>query len=261
MAREQKIPILMYHSVSDSGDCAGLPPAFRPLGYRVGVSVFRDHLEALRRGGWSTILLRDLAAAREGRGDLPGRPVILTFDDGYADNLAAALPLLREGGARAVFFLSVSALESPGMLTWSGAAALGEAGMEIGSHGMGHDLLSGRDENDLRRELEESRRTIGERLGCPVEHFSLPRGYLPPVLPRLARAAGYRGLCTSRPGFNTLRTDPFRLRRYPVRTGLSGEGVAALLSGSGWRYRKIHFTETVRDRLRVRHGRPGGAAR
>lgn len=261
MAREKKIPILMYHSVSDSGDCGGLPPAFRPVGYRIAVSAFRDHLEALRRGGWSTILLRDLAAAREGRGELPGRPVILTFDDGYADNLDAAVPLLREEGFRAVFFLSVAALEAPGMLTWAGAAALREAGMEIGSHGLGHELLSGRSEEELRRELEESRKVLGERLGLEAEYFSLPRGYLPPALPRLARRAGYRGLCTSRPGFNTLRTDPFRLSRFPVRTGLSGEGLTALLSGRGWRYRKIHFTETFRDRLRVRHGLAGRAVR
>jgi len=257
MNQQAKIPILMYHSVSDSGDFAALPAACRPRGYRVKASDFREHLEILREGGWSTIPLAGLEAAREGRGDLPVRPIILTFDDGYADNRRTVLPLLQSFGFQASFFLSVSHLGQPGMLTWAGAGSLLAAGMEIGSHGLGHGILSGRGEEELRQELEESRRVIGERLGIEAEYFALPRGYLPPSLPRLARAAGYRGLCTSRPGFNTLGTDPFRLRRFPVRTGLSREAYNSLLSGRGRGYGKIYLAERGRDLLRLRHRRPG----
>jgi peptidoglycan/xylan/chitin deacetylase (PgdA/CDA1 family) len=253
MSFSPRIPILMYHSVSDSDDYGDLPTSLRPLGYRVTAAEFRGHLEVLREGGWSTIQLGDLAAAGEGRGDLPARPLILTFDDGYADNLQTVLPLLRDGGFRAVFFLSVSHLGRPGMLTWAGAGELLGAGMEIGSHGMGHDILSDRSERQLRWELEESRRILGEKLGSEVRYFSLPRGYLPPALPRLARAAGYRGLCTSRPGFNAIRTDPFRLRRFPIRTGLTRRKLIFLLSGRGLGYAKIYSSEMVRNLGRIRH--------
>lgn len=256
-----RIPILMYHSVSDTDDYGDLPPSLRPLGYRVTEAEFRGHLETIRAGGWTTVGLEDLSAAGEGRRGLPDRPVILTFDDGYADNLRTVLPILEAGGFRAAFFLSVSHLDRPGMLTWEGAGKLSAAGMEIGSHGMTHDILSGRSEEELRRELAESRRLLKEKLGCEVRYFSLPRGYLPPALPRLARAVGYRGLCTSRPGFNTLRSDPFRLRRFAVRTGLSREGFRALLSGRGWRYGKIYLAERFRDLGRVRHRRAKGCLR
>ncbi|MDP8235166.1 MAG: polysaccharide deacetylase family protein [Candidatus Erginobacter occultus] len=255
------IPILMYHSVSDSGEYGELPPACRPIGYRVSPAVFSDHLSVLLSGAWTPILPKDLAAAREGRGKLPPRPVILTFDDGYADNLTDAFPLLRSFGFRAAFFLSVSHLGRPGMLTWDEAARLRDAGMEIGSHGLNHELMAQRGETDLRWELEESRRLLAENLALKAEHFSLPRGYLPPALPRLARRAGYRGLCTSRPGFNTLRTDPFRLRRFPIRAGISTREFRALLSGRGWGYGKIYLAESLRDLFRLRHRRPGEEGR
>ncbi len=261
MNQQARIPILMYHSVSDSDDYGDLPPSLRPLGYRVTAAEFRGHLETIRSGGWTTIGLEDLVTAGEGRGVLPSRPVILTFDDGYADNLEIALPLLQAGGFRGTFFPSVSHLNRPGMLTWEGAGELLAAGMEIGSHGLGHEILGGWSQEQLRREVEESRRLLEEKLGRPVRYFSLPRGYLPPALPRLARAAGYRGLCTSRPGLNTLRTDPFRLRRFAIRTGFSREGFRALLSGRGWRYGRIYLAEWSRDLGRLRHRLRGGAAR
>ncbi len=261
MVKEPRILILMYHSVSDSGEYGRLPADCRPLGYRVGVRDLQNHLEILHQEGCSTILLQDLAEARAGRAKLPPRPVILTFDDGYGDNFSSALPLLRSAGCRAAFFLSVSYLGRPGMLTWEEASRLAAAGMEIGSHGMNHGLLSGKSRAELRRELEESRRCLKERLGLAAEYFSLPRGYLPRALPRLALRAGYRGLCTSRPGLNTLRTDPFRLCRFPVRSGISPEEFRALISGRGWRYSRIYLSETARDLARIRHYRPGREGR
>ncbi len=261
MARQVKIPILMYHSVSDSSDFGELPPDCRPVGYRVGVGDFQDQLRLLREEGCSPILLKDLAAARAGKEVLPPRPVILTFDDGYADNFQTVLPRLTATAAPAVFFLSVSRLGRPGMLTWEEASRLAAAGMEIGSHGMSHGILSGKSEVELRHELEESRRRLRQKLGLEAEYFSLPRGYLPPKLPRLARRAGYRGLCISRPGLNTLRTDPFRLRRFPVRTGISEEVFRALLAGRGWRYSWLYLSESLRDLARHRYWRPGRRGR
>ncbi|MFH1038471.1 MAG: polysaccharide deacetylase family protein [PVC group bacterium] len=247
-----RIPVLMYHSVSDSEEYGGLPSSCRPIGYRLTVSGFEDHLAGLREGGWSTVSLAGLAAAREGRGELPGKPVVLTFDDGYADNAQAVLPRLLACGFRATFFLSVSSLGEPGMMDFPAAARLLDAGMEIGSHGMGHRLLSGLAEPALRWELDESRRRLGDGLGTGIDFFSLPRGFLPPSLPELARAAGYRGLCTSRPGFYTGRTDPFDIPRFPVRSRWGRRELEGVLTGRGWDCRRIMAAEKIRSLLRRR---------
>ena len=247
-----KIPILMYHSVRDAEDYHDLPPSCRPIGYRLKVRAFEEHLAGLREGGWGTISLQDLLDYREGRGEFSPQPVILTFDDGYADNYHTVLPRLLEQGFRATFFLSVSYLGEPGMMGFPEAGRLLEAGMEIGSHGMGHDLLTGLRKEELRWELEESRRRLRDRLPAGIDFFSLPRGYLPPALPVLARAAGYRGLCTSQPGFNSDQTDLFTLRRFPVRSDWCRAELEAILSGKGRLYRRMVVAEKARSLLRSR---------
>ncbi|MEA1928480.1 MAG: polysaccharide deacetylase family protein [Candidatus Auribacterota bacterium] len=244
-----KIPILMYHSISDSEEYDELPAACRPMGYRTRVRTFEDHLIALKEGGWSTISLEKLAAGEE----LPEKAVILTFDDGYADNHHTALPRLLDHGFRATFFLSLSFLGKKGMLGTAEVKELLESGMEIGSHGMGHKLLAGKSEAELRRELTESRRRLIEQFSIPADFFSLPRGYLPRSLPRLARETGYHGLCTSRPGFNTGRGNLFSLRRFPVRSSWGRKEMAAVLSGRGGLYRRLLIKENIRDFFRKRH--------
>ncbi len=258
MSPSLKIPILMYHSVSDSDDYGDLPSSLRPAGYRTTVADFQGHLAVLREGGWSSIRLDELVAVGEGGRGLPERSVILTFDDGYADNRRTVLPLLGSRGFGAAFFPSVGYLGRPGMLDWAALRDLLAAGMEIGSHGMSHEILNGRREAELRWELEASKERLEEQLEAEIRYFSLPRGYLPSALPRLARVAGYRGLCTSRPGFNTLRTDPFRLRRFPIRTGFSPRQLEFLLSGRGKGYARIYLAETIRNLARVRYRRRAG---
>ena len=239
----------MYHSVSDSDDYRELPAACRPIGYRSRVVVFEDHLSILKKEGWSTISLEELIS----REDLPEKSIVITFDDGYADNYHTVLPRLKEYGFSAIFFISVSYLGEPGMMGVQEVNELLKSGMEIGSHGMGHELLSGLDKPELDWELKESKRRLSEEFSIATDLFSLPRGYLPSSLPRLAREAGYRGLCTSSPGFNTERTDPFALRRFPVRSGWGREELEAILAGKGRLYRKLLLIEKIRALLRKRY--------
>ena len=244
-----KIPILMYHSVSDSDDYRELPAACRPVGYRIGEGVFEDHLSTLKKEGWSTISLRELIS----RGRTAGRSVVITFDDGYADNYRTVMPLLRKYGFGATFFVSVSYLGEPGMMGVTELEELLGAGMEVGSHGMGHELLTGSGKSELHWELTESKRRLNDELSIVTDFFSVPRGYLPPTLPRLVRAAGYLGLCTSSPGFNTERTDPFSLRRFPVRSNWGREELEAVLAGEGRLYRRLLLIEKIRAFLRKRY--------
>ncbi len=256
MATMTRIPVLMYHSVSDEEEYGLLPPSCRPLGYRLRIRDFEAHLAVLREGGWSTISLAELSAFREGRGSLPANPVIITFDDGYEDNDRVVLPRLLACGFRATFFLSVSCLGKTGMMGYPHALRLVEAGMEIGSHGMGHALLAGKKERELRWELEESRRLLAEKLPTGIDYCAVPRGYLPPMLPALARAAGYRGLCTSRPGFYTVRADPFIIPRFPVRSHWGRPQLEWVLAGRGPGYWRIITAEKMRSLLRRRYRYP-----
>jgi peptidoglycan/xylan/chitin deacetylase (PgdA/CDA1 family) len=192
--------VLMYHSVAD---CRDDP-------YLVTVSPQRlaEQLAWLRRNGLTGVGVAELLRARaEGRGR---RLVGLTFDDGYADFLTAAVPLLLEHGHRATVFVlpgrlgGTNAWDADGprkpLLTASGIRAVGSAGMEVGSHGLVHTDLTSADEGRLAAEAAESRALLAELTGQAPEGFCYPYGAVDSRAVLAVRSAGYAYACAVAPG-------------------------------------------------------------
>lgn len=94
-----RVPVLLYHRIAEHGA--------DPFGLSVSEAHFQEHLDVLRRLS-SPVPLRELVAALDG-GDLPRRPAVLTFDDGYADNLHLAKPLLERADMPATVFVATAA--------------------------------------------------------------------------------------------------------------------------------------------------------
>ena len=247
-----RVPILMYHSVREGDDYGDCPPDFRPSGYRVGPGRFERQLDILRRHGYRSIGLEELLAWHRRKLTLPEKSLLLTFDDGYLDNHRLAFPLLKKYGFRASFFISASALDEEGMMGESEIADLKAGGMEIGSHGFTHRILTGKSRLFLNRELEGSRELLEKRLNFRVDFYSLPRGYAPSGLTKEGKRAGYRGICTSIPGLNAVTTDPFRWKRMPIRTGIADKDFQSLAAGRGIRFFRIFMQEKIRALARHR---------
>ncbi|MEW1864535.1 polysaccharide deacetylase family protein [Streptomyces sp. NPDC088194] len=192
---------LMYHSVGDRR--AGDP-------YLVTVTPERlaGQLLWLRRRGLTGVGMRQLLAARaRGRA---GRLVGLTFDDGYADFLTDAVPLLRAHGHTATVFVlpgrlgGTNAWDPDGprkpLLTADGIRAAHTAGMEIGSHGLLHRDLTALDDADLDLELTESRSLLTDITGTAPAGFCHPYGAVDPRTALATRRAGYDYACAVDPG-------------------------------------------------------------
>ncbi len=134
----------------------------------------------------------------------------LTFDDGYADFLDEALPVLRKHGCRATVFVlpgrpgGVNEWDPLGprkpLLTHDDIRRLAVAGMEVGSHGLYHQDLTGLSDEELRRETADSRALIGDLTGSLPEGFCYPYGFLDRRVARAARRAGYSYACALTPG-------------------------------------------------------------
>ena len=205
--------VAMYHSVSD---CADDP-------YRITVTPRRleTQLRWLRRRGLRGVSLAELLAARA-RG--AGRGLVgLTFDDGYADFLTAALPLLRRWDCNATLFVLPGRLGGDNgwdplgprkpLLTADGVRAALAQGVEVGSHGLTHVDLTRADEATLRTETAGSRARLSELTGAPVAGFCYPYGAVDPRAVAAVRAAGYGYACAIDPG---PLTGPYALPRLHI---------------------------------------------
>jgi peptidoglycan/xylan/chitin deacetylase (PgdA/CDA1 family) len=190
----------MYHSV---GDCSDDP-------YRVTVTPERldAQLWWLHRRGLRGVGVAELLAARS-RGE--GRGLVgLTFDDGYADFLTNALPVLERWNFGATLFVLPGRLGGENawdplgprkpLLTAAGIRAVAEAGVEIGSHGLTHVDLTKADDELLRAEVAESRAVLAELSGAPVEGFCYPYGTVDQRAADAVKAAGYGYGCAIDPG-------------------------------------------------------------
>lgn len=195
--------VAMYHSITDTADDP----------YRVTVSPvrFARQLHWLGDRGLRGVSVRELLAATAA-GRAKGL-VGLTFDDGYADFLDSALPLLRRHGFTATVYVLPGRLggtnawdtagPSKSLLTEDEILRIADAGMEIGSHGLTHVSLTGADDTVLAAETRLSRELLEEMTGTPVDGFCYPYGQVDPRAIHAVRKAGYRYACAIDPGAHT----------------------------------------------------------
>ena len=189
--------IAMYHSV---GDCSDDP-------YRITVTPDRLGLQLtwLARRGLRGVSVAELLAAPD-RTDL----VALTFDDGYADFVDGALPVLRRHGFGATVFVLPGRLGGDNawdplgprkpLLTADGIREVARAGIEIGSHGLTHVDLTSVDDLRLKAEVVESRAALEELTGAPVNGFCYPYGTIDQRAVDAVSEAGYAYACAIDPG-------------------------------------------------------------
>lgn len=221
MQRDVQIPILMYHEVAEGADIERLSRKTQ-RSYICSTDEFEQQMGFLRQDGFNTISLDDLVRFNASDGTaIPAKPVVITFDDGFAGNVRHALPTLVRNGQRATFFVVTNKVGDADMMSWGDLRELQRHGMSVQSHTANHPLLSMLDAGATRRELAESKAAIEDGVGSPVHFLSLPNGDSNPHYEPVARELGYRGGCCSAFGFNRALGNPFFFRRIAVKGGMS----------------------------------------
>jgi peptidoglycan/xylan/chitin deacetylase (PgdA/CDA1 family) len=222
------IPVLMFHRV--------LPEAAEQPAHGIWVreSEFARQLESLHRRGFKAITFREYDQFLQGEKPLPGRPIILTFDDGYADNYTVALPLLQKHGFAAVIFAVTDihrrtnfwdAEEKPApLLTPAQLQELHRSGNEIGSHTVTHPRLTTVDAAVARNEVASSKKQLEDMLGTEVLSFAYPYGALSSSVKEMVAEAGYRYAAAADTGPTAFHDDFLEIRRTQIFpwTGAAG---------------------------------------
>lgn len=205
LAPAQGVPILAYHMVNED-----------PQPYSIDTVDFDRHMKYLAEQGYSAISLTEYFMARDGQTKLPDKPIIITFDDGYADNYLTALPILEKYQLKATVFVISEAVGQPNYLTWEQIKAMQFQHTEIGSHTASHIALGQADVTEKRRQIAKSKKTLEQNLGTPVDFLAYPFGsYDADIFPLLAET-GYRGACTGVPGYNSLDQHVYTLKRISI---------------------------------------------
>jgi peptidoglycan/xylan/chitin deacetylase (PgdA/CDA1 family) len=221
----RSLRVLMYHKVNDM-------PA-NPL--TMPVSLFDEQMHQLRELGYTVVGLDAVLDHYTRRAPLPEKAVLITFDDGYHDNLDNAATVLRKHGYPGVLFVPIGFLDdrqplphdeglaAQGILNptldWDELADLERAGVRIESHGISHRPLADLEVDEAAREIALSKLRLEEKLGRPVRAFSYVKGseaHYKPVHLSLVRQAGYDVAFTAVSGANSPATDPLQLRRYNI---------------------------------------------
>ena len=225
----QNLKVLLYHRiVADDSQNRGSEICLPQ-------STFRRHLEYLDRLGFTTITFEDYNLCMKGELNFPKKPIILSFDDGYADTFEQAFPLIQEFGMRGVVFVLGDrtirvnwwdrdlAVPTP-LLQDHQILELHEAGWEIGSHALTHKPLLHLSKEEMWEEVSRSRMNLEIMLNRPVVSFAYPFGQVTPVIKQIVKDGGYIFGCAAWTGPRFIEEDPLEVRRVTVneRIGLPG---------------------------------------
>ncbi|GIP38659.1 hypothetical protein J31TS4_19390 [Paenibacillus sp. J31TS4] len=197
------IPVLLYHSIAD---IPGNPVAMRP-------ELFEAEMAYLAREGYTPLTLESFLRILYGNEPSPPKPVLLTFDDGYANNDTVARPVLERYGFPATLFFCPGFEGQEGYLTWKQVRRLQRAGWSIEPHTMNHVRLPDLDLVLQRREIVESKRAIEKRLGRRVLAFSYPYGEYDERTLEALRQTGIRYAFALKDDFASSDQPPLELRR------------------------------------------------
>lgn len=225
------VPILAYHKVDRES----------PTRFWVSTKSFDLQMEALRKLGFESVSLNDLWLCSRGSRDLPGKPVCITFDDGYENFFTRAFPILKRHGFTATVFLPTAFIgdssrhwnewdRSPeersfraSHLVWPEVMELQRCGIEFGAHTRTHQDLAALFRSapqEAESEIAESKHEIEKRLSTETGFLSYPYKAASLEIEDMARRSGFLGAVTVNDrAFDISGGNWFSMDRIPVFSG------------------------------------------
>ncbi|MBU3142926.1 polysaccharide deacetylase family protein [Clostridium sp. CF012] len=176
------IPVLMYHAIGyEKGNTARIPK-----------EKFKAQMKYLKDNGYSTLTLDEAYDFFKTNKPVPQKSVVLTFDDGYVDNFLEALPILKEFGFKATYFIITNVVDkSPGYMSLEQLKAMQANKMDIQSHTAKHEHLAKLSYEEQVKTLKESKAFLEKSLGKKVQYIAYPYGEYSKETLTAVKKAGY----------------------------------------------------------------------
>lgn len=237
---EKKVLVINYHRVVSENDA---PAPGTDAVFSVSSRAFKAQINCLLENKVSIVLLNDIVnntVASE-------FSVAITIDDGNDSDHKIIYPLLREKEIPAAFFwlgnaLPVSAMQAHEMMTH---------GFLIGSHGIEHLSLPQLTPGEQQYELEDSKKTITQKINAPVDYFAFPFGMYDQKTIALARQAGYKAACTTDVKLNFPAERPFLIHRWSVKQSTTLKEFENMVTGKPALRQKIITSKLKKSVMQV----------
>lgn len=202
------VPVLMYHYIGNNPN-----PKDQARDY-LGVTPdkFEEQMAYLQKNGYTPITLDTLFGIFNHQAAAPAKPVVLTFDDGYIDFFTTAFPILSKYNFHAVSFIPTGLIGGGYYMNWDQIKQIQKSGLiTFEAHTVRHVNLASLSYEGMLKELKESRETLQNETGYPVNFIAYPNGSSNSKIQDLARKAGFAGGVgtwfgkASKPGINMPR--------------------------------------------------------
>lgn len=205
----QDVPILNYHKVDILNHALSVSP-----------QEFEEQMEYLHNNGYHTINPDQLMAYLKYGKQLPDKPIMITFDDGYLDNYTNAYPIMKKYDFTATIFIITNLIgQDIRFMTWDQIREMQQYGIVFGSHTANHKSLTSLTKEQVITELSQSRDEIVRQLGKAPKYFAYPTGTYNGEIEEMVRAAGYKAAFTIEYGQVGADSDLYLLQRIPIFKG------------------------------------------
>ena len=218
--------ILMYHMIRDA------IPGKKFNSLRVSLEAFETQIKYLHKNGWHSYTMKEVISQKE---SLPLKSVVITFDDGYRDNLINALPILQKYAFKATIYLvndrhdrdwsgyrksknEGAGLKDEPKLSDDEVKELLESDLiEIGAHTLTHANLKNLNEAESQKEICISKEQIETQFQTVCQSFAYPFGLYGPKEVKIVADCTYTNAVTTKAGIVDLNAcDPFEIPRVTV---------------------------------------------
>ena len=225
----------MYHHINSTPPTNDLDASLT-----VTDADFSRQLDYLKCAGYTTVSLTQLYDGVYSGAPLPAKPIVLTFDDGYADAFTNALPNLQRHGFTGAFSIITNSVgAAAAYMTWDQIGAMANAGMEMTSHTLTHEDLNTSRDDIVRQQLTLSKAALEEHLQRPIAFFVYPAGepfrhgtpQRQAQVVKMVQEAGYRGALAATNKLQQNPAAPYAFNRIRVSGGVDIRKFAENMGG------------------------------
>lgn len=214
VAWPKRIPILMYHYVEyvqDKGDTIRQSLAITPV-------TFSKQIETLLNAGYTFITARELGEMFDGKRNIPDKPILITFDDGYRDFYTDVYPIIQKYHVKATVYVISGFIGYKNYMNEDQIMVIAASGLvDIGSHTVHHMGLANAPREEIKKELIESKKELETRISTPVVSFAYPDGRYDDMAVQEVSASGYTTAVATKQGIDIGPDNRFALVR--IRPG------------------------------------------